>query len=242
MTNRNAEPSYEAWIGHTAVDADGEKIGTIEALYRDDRTNQPEWVAIKTGMFGSKQSFAPVAGSRNSGDDLQLAYSKDQVKAAPSVDPDGHLEPDEEAELYRHYGREADYAASAPKQDATPAQSDDAMTRSEEELSIDKTSKEAGRARLVKHVVTENVNVTVPVAHEEVHVEREPITDANRDQAMQGAEITEGEHEMVLNAEEVEVTKKAVPQERVKLSKETVTEDQEVSESVRKEQIDVERK
>ena len=240
MTNTNMKANYEAWIGHLAVDTDGEKIGKIEALYRDDATDQPEWVAIKTGMFGSKQSFAPVAGSKNSGDDLQLAYSKDQVKDAPRVDPDGHLEPGEEAELYRHYGREAEHAAAAPKQGSQPAQNDDAMTRSEEELSIDKRSKETGRARLVKHVVTENVNVNVPVSHEEVRVERETITGANRDRALDGAAISEGEHEMVLNAEEVEVTKKVVPQERVKLSKETVTEDRQVSEKVRKEQIEVE--
>ena len=113
------------------------------------------------------------------------------------------------------------------------------MTRSEEELSVAKQSKEVGRARLVKRVVTEDVNVTVPVQHEEVRLEREAITDANRAQAMDGAEISEGEHEMVLNAEEVVVSKRVVPQERVKLAKDTVTEDHKVSETVRKEQIDV---
>ena len=239
MTETNTKLDYEAWIGHQAVDADGEKIGQIEALYRDDATDKPEWVAIRTGMFGSKQSFAPVSGSKNSGDDLQLAYSKEHVKGAPRVDPDGHLEPQEEAELYRHYGRAADYTSTAPERGSPKPHNDDAMTRSEEELSIDKRNKEQGRARLVKHVVTENVNVTVPVSHEDVRVDREAITDANRDKAMDGAEITEGEHEIVLNAEELEVTKKAVPRERVKLSKETVTEDRRVSEQVRKEQVDV---
>jgi uncharacterized protein (TIGR02271 family) len=238
-TVTNTELDYEAWVGHHVIDIDGEKVGKIEALYRDDASGEPEWLAIKTGMFGSKHSFAPIAGASNAGDDLRLAFTKSQVLDAPKVDPDGHLEPAEEAELYRHYGREADYTATARKSDTNDAQSDDAMTRSEEQLKVDTRSREAGRARLVKHVVTEQVNVTVPVEHEEVRVEREPITDANRSDALEGAEITDAEHEMVLNAEEVVVTKNVVPQERVKLSKETVTEDQRVSDTVRKEQIDV---
>ncbi len=224
---------YDAWIGHQAIDIDGQKIGKIAALYNDDQTGQPEWVTITTGLFGSKETFAPIAGARAAGDDLQLAYSKDEVKGAPKVDPDGHLEPSEEGELYRYYGLE---------DEAAPAQTearDDAMTRSEEELSIAKQKKEAGRVRLVKRVVTEDVNVTVPVQHEEMRLEREDITDANRAKAMDGAEISEGEHEMVLNAEEVVVSKRVVPQERVRLAKDTVTEDKKVSETVRKEQIDI---
>jgi len=235
MTNTDA--NYDAWIGRDAVDESGTKIGRIEALYNDDTTGQPEWVAITTGLFGSKQTFAPIAGAGTAGDDLQLAYSKDEVKDAPNVEPDGHLSPSEEDELYAYYGLAgSDRDEGAP---ATGTGRDDAMTRSEEELSVDKTRREAGRARLVKRVVTEDVNVTVPVQHEEVRVEREPITDANRAAAMDGPDITEAEHELVLSAEEVEVEKKVVPKERVKLSKDTVTEDRQVSEEVRKEQIEV---
>jgi uncharacterized protein (TIGR02271 family) len=236
----NAHFDYDAWVGHQAVDRDGQKIGTIAAVYNDDQTGGPEWVTVTTGLFGSKQTFAPIAGAKNSGDDLQLAYAKDKVKGAPKVEPDGHLEASEEDELYRYYG--LDVGESAPAAKGTPAQGkarDDAMTRSEEELSVAKQSKEVGRARLVKRVVTEDVNVTVPVQHEEVRLEREAITDANRAKAMDGAEISEGEHEMVLNAEEVVVSKRVVPQERVKLAKDTVTEDHKVAETVRKEQIDV---
>ena len=115
------------------------------------------------------------------------------------------------------------------------------MTRSEEELRVGKTSRESGRARLRKYVVTEQVEQTVPVQREEVRVEREPITDANVGDAKSGPAISEEEHEVVLHEEEeVVVEKRAVPKERVRLDKDTVTEGQTVSEQVRKEQIEAE--
>jgi uncharacterized protein (TIGR02271 family) len=233
---------YQGWVGRTAVDNDGDKIGTIEELYLDDATGRPEWLGIKTGLFGTKLSFAPMSGAAASGDDLRLAFSKDQVKDAPNVDADGHLEPNEEAALYRHYGRGDDYDRFDPTvagETGRPGSADDAMTRSEEELRVDKQTRATGRARLRKYVVTEDVNVTVPVQHEEVRVEREPITDANRDKAMDGADITEAEHEITLTEEEVVVSKQAVPKERVRLEKEVVTDQKEVSEQVRKEQIEM---
>jgi len=97
---------------------------------------------------------------------------------------------------------------------------------------------EAGRARLRKYVVTENVTRTVPVSHEEVRVQREPITDANVGNALDGPAISEDEHEVVLHAEQPVVTKEAVPVERVRLDTETVTEQQQVTDTVRKEQVD----
>jgi uncharacterized protein (TIGR02271 family) len=112
------------------------------------------------------------------------------------------------------------------------------MTRSEEELRVGTTRQERGRARLRKFVVTENVTQTVPVQREEVRVEREPITDANRDQALAGPDISEEEHEVVLHEEQPVVEKNVVPKERVRLDKETVTEEETVSDEVRKERIE----
>ena len=74
---------------------------------------------------------------------------------------------------------------------------------------------------------------------EEVRVEREPITDANVDAATDGSDISEEEHEVVLHEEQPVVEKRAVPKERVRLDKDTVTDEHEVSEEVRKEQIEV---
>jgi len=112
------------------------------------------------------------------------------------------------------------------------------MTRSEEQLHVGTEKVEAGRARLRKHVVTEMVTKTVPVSHEEVSIEREPITEENRGAATDGPAISEEEHEVVLHAERPVVAKEAVPVERVRLGKETVSSEHQVSEEVRKEQIE----
>ncbi|MBG6225263.1 uncharacterized protein (TIGR02271 family) [Arthrobacter sp. CAN_A2] len=124
--------------------------------------------------------------------------------------------------------------------DTSGPTTDDAMTRSEEQLHVGTEEREAGRARMRKYVVTENVTKTVPVSHEEVRVEREPITDANRGDALGGPAISEEEHEVTLHAERPVVEKEAVPVERVRLDKETVTTNETVSEEVRKEQIEIE--
>ena len=115
-----------------------------------------------------------------------------------------------------------DYAAErggAPEgavgRDVSGPTTDDAMTRSEEELRVGTRTHETGRVRLRTYVVTEHVQQTVPVRREEVRVEREPISDANVDQAMAGPEISEEEHEVVLHEEEPVVETRVVPKERV---------------------------
>ena len=122
--------------------------------------------------------------------------------------------------------------------DTSGPTTDDAMTRSEERLNVGTEQREAGRARLRKHIVSENVSTTVPVSHEEVTVQREPITEANRGDALSGGDLTEEEHEVTLTEERAVVDKDVVAVERVRLGTETVTEQQQVDETVRKEQID----
>lgn len=112
------------------------------------------------------------------------------------------------------------------------------MTRSEERLQVGTERVEAGRARLRKRIVTEQVTQTVPVTTEQATVTREPISAANMPQAMDGPAISEEEHEVVLREERPVVTTEAVPVERVKLGTETVTEETEVTEQVRKERIE----
>ena len=122
--------------------------------------------------------------------------------------------------------------------DVSGPTTDDAMTRSEEELQVGTQARERGRARLRKYVTTEQQQVTVPVSREEVRVEREPITDANVGQAMDGPALSEEEHEVVLTEERPVVTTEAVPVERVRLSKDQVQQEQTVTTDVRKEVID----
>jgi len=114
------------------------------------------------------------------------------------------------------------------------------MTRSEERLHVGTERVQTGRARLRKYVVTEQQNVTVPVSHEEVRLEREPITDGNVDDALSGPDISEEEHEVVLTEERPVIAKETVPVERVRLGTETVTDTEQVSADVRKEEITLE--
>jgi uncharacterized protein (TIGR02271 family) len=93
--------------------------------------------------------------------------------------------------------------------------------------------------RLQKYVVEEEVTKTVPVRREEVRVEREPITDANRGDAVDGPAISEDQHEVVLHSEEAVVDKQTVPKERIRLEKDVATEDETVAGTVRKERVDV---
>ncbi|AOW90333.1 DUF2382 domain-containing protein [Streptomyces olivaceus] len=115
-----------------------------------------------------------------------------------------------------------------------------AMTRSEEQMHIGVERRESGRARLRKYVVTEEVQQTVPVTHEEVRVVREPITDANRGEALAGPEISEAEHEVTLHAERPVVETETVPVERVRMTMEEHTENETVRGQVRKERIEAE--
>jgi uncharacterized protein (TIGR02271 family) len=255
-----AAPSIEtvqSWQGRTMVDPAGDKLGTIDAIYLDDETGQPEWATVTSGLFSAKTAFVPLAQAQDIGDSVQVPYDKQQVTDAPSPQADGQLSQDEEAELYRHYGLDysehrsdsglpagtaddrTDVDRDTVGRDVSGPTTDEAMTRSEEELAVGTETRERGRARLRKYVTTEQVTKTVPVQREEVRVEREPITDANLDAATSGPAISEEEHEVVLHQEEPVVEKRAVPRERVRLDTETVTDERQVSEEVRKEQIEV---
>jgi uncharacterized protein (TIGR02271 family) len=131
-------------------------------------------------------------------------------------------------------------ASTAPAgHDTSGPDTDDAMTRSEERLQVGTERVTTGRARLRKHVVTEQQNVTVPVQHEELRIETEPVTDANAGAALDGPALSDEEHEVTLNEERVVVDKETVPVERVRVGKETVTEQQQVSEDVAHEEIDL---
>jgi uncharacterized protein (TIGR02271 family) len=261
-------------VGYTAYDSEGSKLGKIGEIYFDDETSEPAWITVHTGLFGTKQSFVPLANATVGHDDnVTVGYPKDQISDAPRVDADDHLSVDEENELYRYYGladHSADTAGVASAvgngdsanaraaradveagrssagntgsgntgYDTSGPETDDAMTRSEEQLRVGTQTVETGRARLRKHIVTENVTTTVPVSHEEVRIEREPITDANRDDALSGGDLTTEEHEVTLHAEKPVVEKETVPVERVRLSTDTVASEEQVNEQVRKEEID----
>jgi uncharacterized protein (TIGR02271 family) len=238
--------------GATVTGGDGEKLGKVDAIYFDNDSNTPEWAAVKSGLFGSHVSLVPLAqGTWNNGT-LTVPFDKQALQTAPHHDPDASISPTDEDELYRHYGMTGGQTTTTNHgrtdrvdepgtvgRDTSGPTTDGAMTRSEEQLRVGTQTREAGRARLRKHVVTEYQKVTVPVSHEEVTLSREPITDANRGDAYDGPAISEEEHEVTLHAERPVVDTEAVAVERVKLGKQTVTEQETVSGEIRKEQIEL---
>jgi uncharacterized protein (TIGR02271 family) len=278
MINTN---SIEKLFDATVVGPDNDKIGTVGQVFVDEQDGHPTWATVKTGLFGTKETFVPLDSASYTDDVLHVAFSKDTVKDAPRIDTDSALSPQEEDELYRYYsvgstdtGRTdstytettdatgADYGTTTGTaglagtdtdrdfdrdrdratvgHDTSGPTTDDAMTRSEEQLHVGTERVQTGRARLRKYVVTEQENVTVPVSHEEVRLEREPITEGNIGDALDGPAISEEEHEVILSEERPVVAKETVPVERVRLDKEVVTGQESVSEDVRREEIELE--
>ncbi|MGK9269817.1 YsnF/AvaK domain-containing protein [Williamsia muralis] len=255
MTITSNQVSKLSSGGGNVVSASGGKIGSIGQIYLDNQTDEPTWVTVKTGLFGTSESFAPLADATVQGNDIAINYDKDKIKDAPRVDPDGNLSPAEEDRLYEYYGlagtggvdagpvgtagKTHDSGKGVVGHDTSGPTTDDAMTVSEEKVRVGTTQRETGRARLRKYVVTENVTKTVPVSHEEVRLEREPITDANRGAAHDGPAISEEEHEVVLHSEEPVVEKDVEAVERVRLNTETVSDEATVTDEVRKERVEV---
>jgi uncharacterized protein (TIGR02271 family) len=257
-------------IDSAVVDPAGNKLGKVGNVYLADATHQPEWITVKTGLFGTKESFVPLSGAHTDKDGVHVQVDKDAVSDAPRIDADGHLSPEESTQLYQHYGLPvprtspdgrmgdgtqgpavggtgkgkagmadagqgmAGRGKAAAGRGRSEMDDDRTMTRSEERLNVGTEQVETGHVRLRKYVVTEEQQVTVPVRHEEVRIEREPIKDGQR-----GAEIGEAEQDVVLHAEKPVVRKETVPVERARLRTETVTDEQTVSGKVRKEQFDV---
>ncbi len=277
-----SERELSAAVGSTAYDGNGAKIGTVEHVFVDDRTGAPTWVAVSTGLFGTRHSVVPAVDASFTDGDLRLPVSVDAVKSAPHVQGD-HLDPGEEAELRRHYGLESSgreavedgllpdrpvTTEAAPTQEIAappppvPASADTAdttdttvitrdddgsMTRSEEQLHVSTERVAATRTRLVKYVVTEDVQITVPIRREEIRVEQVPVdaVDDGPGESLVSADdrpavATPGgglPDEIILHTERPVVTVEVVPTERVRLRTELVQGQETVSGQVQREQI-----
>jgi hypothetical protein len=96
--------TVDTWQGRTLLDRDGGRIGTIDAIYLDDRTGEPEWALVNTGLFGTRSSFVPLTRAFQSDLDVLVPYDKHLVVDAPRVEPDQHLSEAEERRLWQHYG------------------------------------------------------------------------------------------------------------------------------------------
>lgn len=234
---RLTEQQIRSLYGQDVQDRSGAKIGSVGQVWAD-AAGEPTWVSVKTEVVGHHESMAPLQAARLQEGRLRVPYDKATVRSAPSVETgtDEPLGADQLAQLYRHYQLQQQGAVRQPEQPPPRMPGAPELTRSEERLRVGTESEPAGTARLRKHVVTENVHTTVPVAHEEVSVVHEPITAANPADVRPG--IGAEQREMELHAEHPVVIKEQVPVERVRLTKDEVVEEQPVNAQVRREQVD----
>jgi uncharacterized protein (TIGR02271 family) len=230
--------------GTPVYSSEGEKIGSVDEVFVDEETGQPEWIGLGAGFLKTKRALVPVAGAELREDAIYVPYSKQQVKNTPDIDAD-EISQETEAELYAQYGldyseRRSDTGlpegrppAGTGAQRGTTGEGD--VVRTEEELRVGKRETEAGRARLRKWVETEPVEADVELRRETARVTREPI-----DQPASGVEIGEADVEVPLRQEEAVVQKETVAKERIGLEKDVETERQTVGDEVRKERVEVE--
>jgi stress response protein YsnF len=238
-----SEQEVTAAVGTRAYGADGDELGTVEHFFADDRTGAPTWVAVTTGLFGTRHSIVPATDATFSDGALRLPVTKDAVRTAPQLAGD-HLDPAEEEALRRHY------ATAGRDEPVTDRADDGAMTRSEERLRIGTERVATTRARLVKYVVTEEVTITVPIRREEIRVEEVPLDAADDDLPGESLVAAGGASgtpltgsglpdEIILHTERPVVTVEVVPVERVRLRTEVVQGTETVTEQVQREQIAV---
>jgi stress response protein YsnF len=250
-------------IGSEVVGPDGQRIGHARQVFVDDETGRAKWVSVETGLLGNRASFIPLRDAAVSGNQLSVPYDKARVKGAPDHLGEGdHLSPDDEEQLERYYseggvrgddvgdgGRgQADIAGDrADGTDETrdvaavgAGADDDAMTVSEEQLAVSTRSVARERVRLRKHVVTEEITMTVTVRKERFTVEREPISEDSAADYTGGTDFGDSDTEIILH-EEVPVVQKVVrPVERVRLTTGVDVRDETVGGEVRKERVELE--
>jgi uncharacterized protein (TIGR02271 family) len=225
--------------GSELYDRNNDKVGVIGQVYTADDASQPAWVSVRTGLFGQHESLVPLDRAEwTDGQRLRVPYDKEQIKSAPHMDVTANepIESDELIQLYQHYNLiPPQPRRERPRAERMPG-AEESVTVSEERMRVGTERQEVGRARLHKYVVTEPVQTTIPISHEEVRLEREPIQ-AGEERQYAG-EIGEAEREVVLHAERPVITKETVPVERVRLDVNTVTEQEAVSGEVRKERVE----
>ena len=196
-----------ALLDRTLVDAAGDKIGTVTEVYLDDQTGEPSWLTVRTGWFGTNESFVPLDQVNTVEPVLRTSYDKAIIKGAPRCDAGRPLSRPEEEALYSYYG------LSGPV-NVDPSSSDEQGTG---DMAAghpgSARAADSDRPRLRKHVVTERQTVTVPVSHQVAKIERIPITET-----VEPGNFGEQEYAVVLHAERPVITTEVVAVERVRIT------------------------
>ncbi len=234
----------DQYAGYTVYDNAGSKIGKVDDLFLDEN-DSPEYIGVKMGLLGTSSTLIPMelATTDESAGTITVSSDKETVKNGPSFDDDREITPEYENEVRGYYGLGAaqtqttgsyDTYEEEPRSEVTH---DDELRvqRSEEELRAGTREREAGSVKVRKRVRTDRERIEVPVKHEEVSVERVPVSGEATE-----AQIGEEEVSVPVTEEEVIVDKRAVAKEEVRLRKDVVEGTEVVEEDVRREEIDVE--
>lgn len=209
--------------------ADGRRLGRVGQLFRGDRDGESTWVSIDHGDDDhGLQTLVPMAGSTVRGDDLQVAYPADAITGAPQVAVGAPVSGEDERKVRAFYALDTAAGSSGAPADVVT------MVRSEERLSVATQWVPVRRARLEKFEVTETRTIEVPWTREEVRVVYEPL-DGNP--AETAAPVPGTPRPWVLMEERIVVTKEWVPAQTARLVVDRVSDEQQVTEAVRKEQV-----
>ena len=237
----------DQYAGYTVYDNAGSKIGKVDDLFLDEN-DRPEYVGVKMGFLGTRSTIIPMEAATvdESSSSITVSSDSETVKNGPSFDDDREITPEYENEVRGYYGLGAAQTQSTGSYDAYEGEThgthsetthDDELRvqRSEEELRAGTREREAGSVKVRKRVRTDRERIEVPTRHEEVSVERVPVSGEATD-----AQIGEDEVEVPVTEEEVVVDKRAVAKEEVRLRKDVVEGTETVEEDVRREEVDVE--
>jgi hypothetical protein len=222
--------------GVEVTGAEGVKLGKVDNIYVDNDTNQPEWIAVKSGLFGTHVSLVPIRNAQFDGAVLSVPFDKEQLKSAPHHHPNTDLSPLAEKYLYNHYGMPYSPHSGSLAADSQHSEPEDQA--GQPGAHARGTSGLAGIGRLRKYWGTKNATKTVPVSGEKVRLERELGTEANRDDAMSGWVLVAEEHEFTLLGDKAVLVKETVVLERELLGIASVAGEETVSDADGQEQID----
>ena len=248
----------ERYVDYEVYDRGGQRLGRVDTLFLDE-DDRPEYLGVKMGLLGTRSTLIPWAVVTRADEEsgrLEVSVDKETVENAPAFEDDREITPELERQLHGHYGLErtawaedrgayGDYHSDTERTSATTGtpgpsgstgEDEIRVQRSEEELRVGTTKREAGALRVRKRVRTERERLEVPVRREEVHVERVPVSG----EAAAGAEIGEDEIVVPITEEEVVVSKRPVVKEEIRIRKDVVEDTEVVEEDVRREVIDVE--
>jgi uncharacterized protein (TIGR02271 family) len=250
--------------GYDVLDSDGNKLGSVDGVWVDDASSALEFIGVKTGWLMGKTHLIPAENAQIGNGQIQVPYPESQIKDAPSFGTDYELSPDDENQIYQYYGLNRSTAPSptglatdtgtmgTTSTDMSDIGTDTAtgytgtnanvvdqdqisVPLSEEQLQVGKRQVQAGQARIRKVVRTEQVEQPIELQHEEIDIERVPVTEgAVPDNAFQEQEI-----DVTVMDEEPVVAKQATVTGQVNVNKNVQTETRTVGDQVRKEDVEI---